>query len=148
MASREVHAPDGHDGTSRSGDVPLDQRFDRAGLYALRAAVAAHASSLGAAPARVAHMVIVASELASNAIQHGGGRGRLRLWRADSTLRCEVSDTGPGIAEPDRAGLLPPRPLAPGGRGLWIVRRLAAAMTVDSGNGGTTITISLPLAAP
>src|SRR2546429_9741611 len=81
MASREIRAPHGHDSVSGHGAAALEQRFDRDSLYALRAAVAAHAAHMGAPPDRVSHLVIVASELASNAVRHGGGKGRLRLWR-------------------------------------------------------------------
>jgi anti-sigma regulatory factor (Ser/Thr protein kinase) len=145
MASRETRAPDGRGGVSRPRAGALDQPFDRSGLYALRAAVAAHAADLGAPAERVSHMVIVASELASNAIQHGGGQGRLRLWLADRALHCEVTDTGPGIPDPRRAGAAPPSTLAPNGRGLWIVRRLAAAMKIESSTRGTRVTVAVPL---
>jgi anti-sigma regulatory factor (Ser/Thr protein kinase) len=143
MASREKQANGGrhHPG----GPAPLDQRFDRDDLYSLRAAVAAHAVHLGAHPERVRHLVIIASELASNAVRHGGGRGRLRLWTADGTLRCEVTDEGPGLVDPDRAGRTSPSPLAPGGRGLWVVRQLSDTLTIDSSAGGTTVTACVPI---
>ena len=41
------------------------------------------------------------SELATNAVRHGGGSGRLRLWTDDQVLVCEVSDTGAGITDPN-----------------------------------------------
>src|SRR5688572_18829327 len=59
----------------------LDQTFERGGLYSVRAAVAAHASSLGASPSQVGHLVLIASELVTNAVTYGGGSGRIRLWR-------------------------------------------------------------------
>jgi anti-sigma regulatory factor (Ser/Thr protein kinase) len=147
MASPEARA---NGGTAEPGgpDIALDQQFDRDGLYTLRAAVAAHASHLGAAAERVAHLVIVVSELASNAVRHGGGTGRLRLWRADDGIRCEVRDTGPGLTDPNVAGTTPPSVLAVGGRGLWIVRRLSAAVRIDSGGYGTTVTATVPLTRP
>src|SRR5574342_75372 len=81
--------------------VSLDQIFDAADLYALRAAVAAHASDLGLPAERVGDLVMIAHELASNVIRHGRTAGRLRLWRENDTLRCQVSDTGPGLAAPE-----------------------------------------------
>jgi anti-sigma regulatory factor (Ser/Thr protein kinase) len=59
----------------------VDHWFDADGLYTLRAEVAAHASALGATGPQGETLVVVAGELATNAIRHGGGRGRLRLWR-------------------------------------------------------------------
>jgi anti-sigma regulatory factor (Ser/Thr protein kinase) len=145
MASREIQAPDGHGGIGEAGAAALDQQFDRSRLYALRAAVAAHAADLGAPAERVAHLMIMASELASNAIQHGGGQGRLRLWRVDGALRCEVSDAGPGIPDPEHAGTVAPSSLSPNGRGLWIVRRLAGDMTIENTGRGTRVTVAVPL---
>jgi anti-sigma regulatory factor (Ser/Thr protein kinase) len=140
MAGREKQANGGRERPDGPVPVPLDQHFDRDDLYAVRAAVAAHAADLGAPPERVRHLVIIASELASNAVRHGGGRGRLRLWRFDGAVRCEVSDEGPGIADPRNAGVANPSALAPGGRGLWVVRQLSDTVTIDSSLRGTTVT--------
>src|SRR5581483_4131529 len=115
MASREAQAG-GHGDPGGVDESALDQPFDLDSLYALRSAVAAHASRLGATGDQVAHIVIVAGELAGNAIRHGGGGGRLRLWRADGRIWCEVSDAGPGLADPDSAGTVPPPTMASGGR--------------------------------
>jgi len=147
MASRDARSNGGRGGTSGPDDVALERHFGRDDLYALRAAVAAHAAHLGAPPERVAHVVIVASELASNAVRHGGGRGQLRLWRAEDRMSCQVRDAGPGLADP-RAGTGQPPALASGGRGLWIVRRLAADLRIESGRSGTTVTAILILSQP
>jgi serine/threonine-protein kinase RsbW len=130
-----------------SGRVPdgLEQRFDATSLVSLRSAVAAHGGALGLADGRVADLVLVAHELATNAVRHGGGAGLLRMWRADGTLFCEVADAGDGFLftrpEPERR----PDVGAPGGRGLWIVARLVDAMRVDSGSAGTVAVIELRL---
>jgi anti-sigma regulatory factor (Ser/Thr protein kinase) len=99
-------------------------------------------------PEQVTHLVIVAGELATNAVRHGGGTGVLRLWRDGGQLWCEVTDTGPGILSPATAGTAVPPALASGGRGLWIVRRLATEVRIDSTGYRTTITAALPLARP
>jgi anti-sigma regulatory factor (Ser/Thr protein kinase) len=125
--------------------APLDQRFDRGGLYALRAAVAAHAAHFGLPENLVEDVVVIANELASNAVRHGGGGGRLRLWRNESAVHCQVSDGGPGMAQPDTAGTRRAAPAAPGGRGLWIVRQLCRHLDVDTGPRGTTVTATVSL---
>ena len=139
MVEPEIHARRNGQATG-SGEASLDQAFGPDDLYALRAAVAAHAAHLGAPPDRVAHLVIVAGELVSNAVRHGGGRGRLRLSRVDGAVACEVSDEGPGIPEPESAGTRTPSVLAVGGRGLFIVRRLASSLTIRNTGRGTTVT--------
>jgi anti-sigma regulatory factor (Ser/Thr protein kinase) len=79
----------------------------------------------------------VAGELATNAIRHGGGQGRLLLWHHDETLYCRVSDQGPGITDPT-AGTYQPSPHASQnvGRGLWIRRNLASELTISTGPDG------------
>ncbi|MDQ7904435.1 ATP-binding protein [Phytohabitans sp. ZYX-F-186] len=124
--------------------VAVDHQFDADGLYALRAALAAHADHLGATPEQVERLLIVGGELATNAIRHGGGTGRLRLWRDGDLLRCRISDQGPGMPDP-AAGSRPPEPTALGGRGLWIVRRLSEDVVVETGPDGTTVTAAIAL---
>ncbi|HEX6498291.1 MAG TPA: ATP-binding protein [Micromonosporaceae bacterium] len=127
------------------GGAALDQPFDARTLVALRATVAAHADALGLGPLRGTDLVLIAHELASNAIRHAGGGGRLRMWRADEHVYCQVVDTGPGLPDPAAAGLADPEPQAAGGRGLWIVRQLADVIDVSTAAGGTTITVGLRL---
>lgn len=122
----------------------LDVAVDASGLHALRSAVAAHAAGLGATGDDLYNLLIVASELATNAIRHGGGRGRLLLWRTGDLLYCQVRDQGPGMADP-AAGRSPPDPHQAGGRGLWITRRISQRLDVDSTGDGTVVTAVLVL---
>jgi anti-sigma regulatory factor (Ser/Thr protein kinase) len=123
----------------------LDRPFDHGGLSALRAAVSAHATALGADAALVEDLVLIAHELVTNAVRHGGGHGRLRLARHGDRIHCEVSDAGPGMVEPDRFGTRQAAHAATGGRGLWIVRRLAGWLDVHTGPDGTTVTAVVTL---
>ena len=141
--------PPVRDGTSRSSvTVPevldVDQTFDADGLHALRSAVAAHASSLGVAVWQVEMVVILASELATNAIRHGGGGGRFRMWHGDDTIFCQVSDDGPGIVD-QSAGTSLPRYDQADGRGLWICRAIAHDIVIERGatGRGTVVTVVL-----
>ena len=125
-------------------EVSLDLPFESDGLYALRSSVTAHAGHLGASTQVVQRVLIVASELATNVVRHGGGRGRLRLWTAGGRLHCEVSDSGHGLAD-IMAGTERPAPTAPGGRGLWISRQLADEFAIESGPDGTTARFAIRL---
>ena len=136
----------GGDHVSRRGLSGLDQSFDRGSLYALRAAVAAHAAAAGLPRLRVYDVVAATHELAANAVRHGAGRGRLRLWVEDQRLRCEVSDDGPAG---DDAGSAAGNNADPGakwstshGHGLWLVDQVADQVSLDHGPGGTTATVT------
>ncbi|MGW4287421.1 ATP-binding protein [Streptomyces sp. NPDC004673] len=78
------------------------------------------------------NIVLIAAELAANAVRHGHVAGRdfhVRLSLAGSparTARIEVTDTR-GERVPPRPGELEEPGLAEGGRGLLLVSRLAAA---------------------
>jgi anti-anti-sigma factor len=146
--------PGGSPGADAGGRQPppvLDQAFDNDSLYALRAAVAAHASQAGLAEGRIGDLVLAVHELAANAVRHGAGRGRLRIWDTGGMLRCEVADDGAAqsAAGDAAAGAVNPAPWRTGpGRGLWLVRRVADETSVQSGPSGTVAAVSFTLAPP
>jgi anti-sigma regulatory factor (Ser/Thr protein kinase) len=111
------------------------------GLENLRTRVAAWMDRLGAAQVRD-DVVLVAHELATNVIRHGGGIGRLRMWRERGRIVFRVSDSGPGM----RPGVLEEvsEALRPGGRGLRIARRLAD-VRIETGPSGTVVEAALAL---
>ncbi|MBO0820818.1 MAG: ATP-binding protein [Nocardiopsaceae bacterium] len=126
----------------------LEQDFDAGSLYALRSAVAAHAAAGGADQDQVYDIVTAAHELAANAVRHGAGHGRLRLWAADQVLTCQVTDPGPaggaGIPEAGRD-----RPwTAEHGHGLWVIEQIADRLDIDRGPAGTTVTAVFTLRPP
>ena len=127
----------------RHPPVLFDEAFDFDGLVRLRAMVAACVRTLGAG-AHVDDVVLVAHELCGNAVKHGGGSGRLRVWRDDTRVFCRVSDRGPGV--PGVVGIEAPSHRTAGGRGLWIARRLAE-VEIESGPTGTTVTAAIPISS-
>lgn len=142
-ASRQWHHENGTPGQNPDG---LEQRFDATNLVSLRSAVAAHGGALGLDPIRVNDLVLVAHEMATNAVRHGGGNGTLRVWRVDGSIFCEVSDAGTGFlfTRPEHRPALN----ATGGRGLWIIARLVDEMTVDSTDAGTVAIVEIRLPRP
>lgn len=117
--------------------VELPIRGDE--LSGLRETIATWADKHGAG-IRGEDLVLVAHELATNVVRHGGGKGRLRLWRDGRKIVCRVSDSGPGL----QCKIPEPSPRVPGGRGLWIARRLAD-VRIDTGPTGTVVTAGLAL---
>jgi anti-sigma regulatory factor (Ser/Thr protein kinase) len=83
----------------------------------------------------------VAGELATNAIRHGGGGGRLRLWQDRTGLHCQISDQGPGIAD-TTVGMTPPKPTDRRGRGMWICRQLSDELIIQPGDHGRGAAVS------
>ncbi|CAM5263466.1 hypothetical protein STENM36S_07193 [Streptomyces tendae] len=86
-------------------------------------------------------LVLVVSELTTNALRHGGGRYTLELTATADTLNAAVSDPDP----------TPPRERTPdlnggtGGFGWPMVRRLTSKVTVTAVPGqGKTIHVRLP----
>jgi anti-sigma regulatory factor (Ser/Thr protein kinase) len=139
-AGPPASARPGGDGAP-AGVPALRQDFDADSLYALRAAVAAHAAAAGLSPQRVYDVVAAAHELAANSVVHGPGNGRLRLWAADGFLYCQVSDDG--RAQPAGTGNQPEAgiPWRTGhGHGLWLVSQVADKVSVDRGRTETTVT--------
>jgi anti-sigma regulatory factor (Ser/Thr protein kinase) len=118
----------------------LDQEFDSATLYALRAAVQAHVGQAGLSEDRVGEVVLAVHELAANAIAHGAGHGRLRIWDLGGTLSCEIADGGPADAH-GSAAVADPWP-AVDGHGLWLVRKVADELDLRSGPRGTRAVVT------
>ena len=128
----------------------LDQVFDSGSLYSLRAAVAAHAAEAGLPRPRVYDVVIAAHELAANAVRHGAGHGRLRLWADGQMLHCQVSDDGPAKAARDGEAGSPDTAPWPSehGHGLWLIGQVADHISLHRGPGGTTAKVSFTTGSP
>lgn len=130
------------DDASSAGREPLEQAFDAGSLYMLRSVVAAHAVTAGLSRRQVYDVTATAHELAANAVVHGAGRGRLRLWADDQFLYCQVADDGraaswDGAAE--SASGPAPWP-AEHSHGLWLIEQVADYVSIDHGPAGTTAT--------
>ena len=122
----------------------VDRPFSMNDLQALRAEVSAYARGLGASQEQIDALLIVAVELATNALRHGGGAGRFQLWQRDDVVLCRVSDHGPGMADLT-AGTAAPDPFAPDGRGLWMCRQFSQNLDIRTAESGTTVTATLDL---
>ncbi|MFG1943853.1 anti-sigma factor RsbA family regulatory protein [Nonomuraea sp. NPDC048826] len=112
-----------------------------ADLAAMRRRVARRAFALGAARELRERLLLAAHEVAANAVEHGGGHGRILLWLDGGTLLCEVDD--PGRMNAPYAGYLPPAFPTDRGHGLWVVRQLCDLVEVRTGDTGTCLRLHL-----
>jgi anti-sigma regulatory factor (Ser/Thr protein kinase) len=119
--------------------------FARGRITFVRRAVAEHAACEGLTGRGLEDFVLAVNEITTNAVVHGGGRGRLRLWSHAGRLWCEVTDEGPGLPPGWMADMRPPAGYAECGRGLWLTRMLCDQITIVSGPRGTTVTFAAAL---
>ncbi|MFJ5268441.1 ATP-binding protein [Streptomyces sp. NPDC088358] len=123
-----------------SAVVPLARDFARQALHAWGWLPAAGADRRAAAE----DVLLVVSELVTNACLHAEGPEELRISCDNKVLRVEVSDRGagqPAPRTPHRAG-------RPGGHGMFIVQRLCLDWGVVRAPGVTGKTVWAELGAP
>ncbi|MEU5535347.1 ATP-binding protein [Streptomyces sp. NPDC020362] len=123
-----------------SGVVPLARDYTRQALYAWGWLPAATADRRAAAE----DVLLVVSELVTNACLHAGGPEELFLACDDKVIRVEVTDRGtgqPAPRTPHRAG-------RPGGHGMFIVQRLCLDWGVVRTPGRSGKTVWAELGAP
>ena len=99
-------------------------------------------------------MVLAIHELVANAVQHGAGAGRLRIWALAGTLHCRVDDGARAFddpADPEDVKTAPTmNSSSPNvvnawtipGHGLWVVRQVADNLQVTSSPQGTSAAVT------
>lgn len=110
-------------------------------MTALRHTITSAAAAAGLSGERLDDFVVAVNELLTNAVRHGGGRGRVQLWREADAVVCEVRDSGPGLPAERLDHRDRPAPDQPGGWGLWLAGRLTDSFETTTGD-GTTVRIS------
>lgn len=91
---------------------------------------------------RAEEAALAITELLTNGMRYGTGSVAAAVWLLPDVLVCEVANDGPPIEDP-AAGYRPPEPTAGGGMGLWIVRRLADAMSVARTERGPVVRFAM-----
>ncbi|WP_406727228.1 ATP-binding protein [Streptomyces sp. GD-15H] len=124
----------------QSGVVPLARDFTRQALHAWGWLPAATADRRAAAE----DVLLVVSELVTNACLHAEGPDQLGIVCDNKMIRLEVTDRGtgqPAPRTPHRSGL-------PGGHGMFIVQRLCLDWGVVRTPGIAGKTVWAELGAP
>ena len=122
----------------------LDLMFGAADSPRLRLSVEICATRAGLAEPYRSEFLLAVHEAVGNVIQHGGGRGYLRLHRQDGYLHCRVEDTGPGFGDQ----VIPPRRPdidADTGRGLWLAHQLTDKVAITTSPEGSVVTMTVVL---
>jgi anti-sigma regulatory factor (Ser/Thr protein kinase) len=113
--------------------------FDLKSLYLVRRVVDDRAAAFGLEPQRRRECVLAVSEIATNSLLHGGGRGSFRCWFDDDRLVCEITDRG-RISEP-LVGRIRPQRGQVGGHGMWLANQLADLVQVRSNDERTVVRV-------
>ncbi|MEU4238799.1 ATP-binding protein [Actinoplanes sp. NPDC026619] len=123
----------------------LDRSFGRDEIAVVRHEVSGRLVDVGLTGDRRHGFVLAVNEVITNVVLHAGGQGRVLLWLAGGSVRCTVTDAGPGI--PVRFLRPPevPEAFEVGGRGIWLAHQLCDEVTVDTGPIGTTIGLRMAL---
>ncbi|GGO75342.1 hypothetical protein GCM10012289_50150 [Nonomuraea cavernae] len=116
--------------------------FARGRVTVLRRDISVCAAGEGLRGRRLEDFVLAVNEVITNAVLHGGGGGRVRLWARRGRLWCEVTDHGPGLPPGWMGSARTPSSHDTGGRGLWLTRMLCDHVTIVSSPGGTCVTFS------
>lgn len=126
-------------------DEAAELTFRDGALRGVRELVIQYAAWVGLSADRTGDLVLAVNEVAANSVRHGGGRGRLRVWREDTEsgamVVCEIGDRG-RIRDP-LVGRLRPALFQDGGRGMWMVNQLCDLVQVRSSGRGTVVRLRM-----
>jgi anti-sigma regulatory factor (Ser/Thr protein kinase) len=112
-------------------------------LGALRRFVQRHAARAQLSAERTVDLLVAVNEIATNSVRHGGGRGRMLLWREPGALVCEVRDLG-RIEQP-LVGRERPRRGQVGGYGVWLANQLCDLVQVRAFRSGAAVRLHMRL---
>lgn len=112
----------------------VDQAADLAGV---RRCAERYGQLLGMPADRLADLLLVATELATNSLDHAGGACRMAFWYEAGYVVCEARDMG-CWADP-LAGRRPPAAGSSGPYGLFVVNAIADLLRTHTTSDGTTI---------
>jgi anti-sigma regulatory factor (Ser/Thr protein kinase) len=124
------------------GEEPADTvrlSFGPAELFSVRQRAEEFGRAAGLSVDRAVDLKLAVGEAVANAVRHGGGGGKVSMYRAAGSVIVEVRDSG-RLADP-LAGRFRPPADARRGRGLWLIHHLCDL--VELGHGGIRLHMSL-----
>ncbi|MFF9690336.1 anti-sigma factor RsbA family regulatory protein [Streptomyces sp. NPDC014623] len=135
----------------RDCDTPLPEPqdavvvpFGAQGLALVRDRADRWAADAGLPPASRTDWLLAIGEATSNSVRHGGGRGTLRMWRADGELVAEIRDEGL-LADPLTGRRRPDPRATTGGRGVWIMHQVCDLVEIRAAAQGLVLRLHMRL---
>jgi serine/threonine-protein kinase RsbW len=122
---------------------PVDLEIPPSSVHLAALRRAARGALGGLSEDAVADVLLALDEAVSNAIRHGSRGGRpIRVGVAvrDGWIEISVQDYGPTPRVPPLPDD-PPAPLAPGGRGLWLILQVADEVRLTRVGEGTRLSL-------
>lgn len=89
-------------------------------------------------------VVLIMSELATNAVRAAGHRVEVEVLHADTGVTVEVRDDGPGLPAATAASLAARAPETHGRHGLLLVARISDELSAASDESGTLVRARCP----
>lgn len=127
----ELHLPD----TDPGVDIVVDD--DLRGIRSAFGALVSHAVGED----RAAELTLGLNEIITNALVHGDGDVRVRVWAVtNGDIVCTIDDQGTGAADP-LLGFVPADHGASRGRGVWMARRLFDRVELSGNADGFRVTL-------
>jgi anti-sigma regulatory factor (Ser/Thr protein kinase) len=105
-------------------------------VESFRERLAQELASENVSAAKALDMLVAATEIFANAVQHGRGVAEVRVGRAEGRFVCEITDRGDGFDDPT-VGYLAPREGV--GTGLWVARQLTWRIEFFRASHGFTV---------
>lgn len=122
----------------------LSLEFDRSSVTRVRHLVMVSAQEAGLEGVALQDFVLAVHEAVTNAVRYGSPPRGIAMWREAGTLVAEITDKGPGIPDEVLEREQTVTRFDFGGRGLWLMNRLAD-LVVHTGAEGTTIRLCTAL---
>jgi anti-sigma regulatory factor (Ser/Thr protein kinase) len=123
------------------GDEVEEVTFGKSELSTAREMTLRHAGAARLLDPRASDLVAAVNEVATNALIHGGGKGRLRIWHSRTKLICEVCDAG--VFDQPLADRQEPGPEISAPRGLWLANQLVDLVQIRTFPEGTTVRLHM-----
>jgi hypothetical protein len=122
---------------------PLTEHRFEGDLHAFRLAVADDPAVRPLRVERREDLVFAINEAVSNAVRHGDGHCRTRIWKSGSSVVSEVRSKT--TVSDSLAGRVRPLLDATDGRGLWLINQVCDLVELRSGEDGMTLRMHVHL---